>query len=194
MLFFSGSSQIASVDWKLASAAANFTKRMFDDDLAVSIIDLAEFELPNYSPMHGDADEMPAGVVMLRDTIASSDGIFVSSDEYTGAYSAALKNAIRWLTHNASDKEALFDGLPVALCGASLRGAGGLRGQPALGQMFTEQGAIVISQHLELGTSAGLFDPGGRLLSKVEKQLVDGALGKLFVAATTKKRASLVMN
>jgi chromate reductase len=189
LLFFSGSSQIGSVNWRLASAAADLTKRAFGADVAVTVVDLSVFELPNYDAGHQEADRMPSAAVTLKETITRNDGIFMSSDEYTGAYSSLLKNAIGWLTHNLADKETLFDGALIALCGASLRGLGGLRGHPALHQMLAELGATVISQHLELGTSPSPFDSGGNLLPKVEKQLLDGALKSLFVEATIKQNS-----
>lgn len=106
----------------------------------------------------------------------------MSSDEYTGAYSALLKNAIRWLSALDAESETPFRGISVALCGASSRGAGALRGQPALAQLLTELGARVISQYLEVGTAPGLFDEQGRLRQRFEQQLVDGCLSRLVAA------------
>lgn len=115
----------------------------------------------------------------LRAEFDGVAGIFMSSDEYTGAYSAILKNAIGWLRRSDSELCTPFHGMPVALCATSARGAGGLRGHPALQQWLRELGAPVIPQQLDLGTSGSPFDREGRLFPKAQRQLLSGCLGKL---------------
>lgn len=183
LLFISGSSQIGSVNWKLVAATAALAKRGYGDDIAVTTVDLLDYDIPNRNGAVTDQAALPTGVVALRKVIADSDGIFMSSDEYTGAYSTQLKNAVGWLTQTDGDKQSLFDGKPIGLCGASIRGVGALRGLPALKQMLTELGAAVFSQHLEIGTSPNPFDSQGQLLAKVENQLLRGALGTLVAEA-----------
>jgi NAD(P)H-dependent FMN reductase len=189
LLFLSASSQIGSVNWRLASAAAELAQRAFGNNVSATVLDLTELELPTYDGSRLDSATMPLGVATLRTMIARSDGIFISSDEYTGAYSALFKNAVAWLTQTLTDGDSLFAGVPCALCGASLRGIGSLRGHPALHQMLAELGAKVISQHIELGTSSSPFDAAQILLPKVERQLLEGCLGSLFVEATKKKNS-----
>lgn len=182
LIFLSGSSQIGSVHWRLATAAAALTSRAFESEATATVIDLSDLDLPNFSGSDDVAHEIPPDAVRLRNRLLQADGIFMSSDEYTGTYSALLKNTIRWLSALDADSETPFRGLPVALCGASSRGTGALRGQPALAQLLTELGAHVISQHLEIGTAAGLFDEQGRLLQRFERRMVENCLFQLIEA------------
>lgn len=176
LLFLSGSSQVGSANWKLASAAAAIVKQSFDHIEPVEL-DLMQFDLPNFENASGN--DQPAEVLRLKAEFDGTAGIFMSSDEYTGTYSAILKNAVGWLRLSDPNHRTPFDGVRVALCGISGRGVGGLRGQPALQQFLGELGAVVMSQHLELGTSESPFDGEGRLLPKAQRKLLEGCLGKL---------------
>jgi NAD(P)H-dependent FMN reductase len=181
LLFLSGSSHVGSVNWKLANAAAAITKRSFGDRIDPVGLDLMQFDLPNFeNASERDRPEEAARLQVAFDGVA---GVFMSSDEYTGTYSAILKNAVGWLRLIGPGLRTPFDGMQIALCGVSGRGAGGLRGQPALQQLLQELGAIVISQHLEMGTTENPFDAEGQLLPKAQRQLLEGCLGKLCAKA-----------
>lgn len=181
VLFLSGSSHIGSANWKLANAAAVTAREYFGDRIDPVGLDLMQFDLPSFE--NALEHDRPDEVIRLKSSFNGAVGIFMSSDEYTGAYSAILKNAIGWLRLIDPGHRTPFDGARVALCGTSGRGAGGLRGQPALQQLLLELGAVVISQHLELGTSESPFDRVGGLLPKAQRQLLDGCLGKLCAQA-----------
>jgi NAD(P)H-dependent FMN reductase len=185
LLFFSGSSRVGSVNARLARAAADLTRRTFG--ASVTMIDLADFHLPDYAGYKGRPDDLPGDVVRLRALLADTDGLFLSSDEYTGAYSTLFRNAVGWLMDERGGAQPLLRGKPVALCGASIGGAGALRGQPALKQFLQVVGMSVISQQLHLGTSRTPFDAQGSLLPKAETQLINGCLGALLAAATSSK-------
>ncbi len=176
LVFISGSSHIGSTNWKLAPAAADLASRSFNDIEPIEF-DPTQFDLPSIE-QHSPHD-VPADLAKLKSLLESANGFFISSDEYTGAYSAVLRNAVGWLRLADADRETPFRGAQVALCGMASRGAGGLRGQPALQQFFRELGATVVSQQLELGSLDGPFDQAGELSSKIKKQLLDGCLRQL---------------
>lgn len=186
LLFLSGSSQAGSVNWRLARAAAELAQRAFRAAVSTIVVDLADFDLPAYSVERRATPEARAVVARLKAELAACDGIFMGSDEYTGMYSTRLRTAVDWLGSDLPDGAGLFDGVVIAVCGASLRGVGGLRGQPALHQMLAEQGAIVISQQIEIGTASSPFDAEGRFLPRVERQLLGGALARLVAEAARK--------
>ncbi|CAM5302965.1 MAG: NAD(P)H-dependent FMN reductase [Afipia broomeae] len=177
LLFLSGSSHVGSVNWRLASAAAAITKQFFGNQINPVTLDLMHFDLPSFED--ASENDQPEDAVRLKAEFDGVAGIFMSSDEYTGTYSAVLRNAIGWLRLSDPNLRTPFDGTQVALCGSSGRGAGGLRGQPALQQLLNELGAIVIPQHLEMGTAESPFDASGTLRPKAQKQLLEGCLGKL---------------
>lgn len=177
LLFLAGTSQVGSVNWRLAGAAADLARRTYGDLVSVDAIDVTELNIPRSGG--GPEAEAAPGVVAFRDAVSRSDGLFVTSDEYTGTYSANLKNALAWLKRKDADNEAVLAGMLVALCGASIGGVRALRGQPALEQLLSELGATVVSQHLSLGISPDPFGPDGRLLPSVERSLLNGCLAKL---------------
>ncbi len=192
LIFLSASSQAGSVHRRLATAAAALTNRKLQDEANAALIDLSSFDLPNFSEHDDATNETPAGATALHDRLSRADGMFMSSDEYTGAYSALLKNTIRWLSSLDAQNETPLRGMPVALCGASSRGAGSLRGQPALAQLLGELGAHVIPQYLELGTAASLLDENGQLRQRFERQLVEGCLIKLVEAGKARRSQRLL--
>ncbi len=178
LVFVSGSSHVGSTNWKLAPAAAELAIQAFDHVEPV-VLDPTQLDLPSFE--QPGSHEVPADVARLQSLMTSVDGFFVSSDEYTGVYSSVLRNMVGWLRLTHAEQQTPFHGAPVALCGTAGRGAGGLRGQPALQQFFRELGAKVISQQLELGSLDGPFDAEGQLVSKIKKQLVEGCLRRLCV-------------
>lgn len=176
LVFISGSSHVGSTNWKLAPAAAEIAEESFDH-IEPIVLDPTQIDLPSFE--HQSSQELPAEVVQLKSLLASADGFFVSSDEYTGVYSSVLRNLVGWLRLADEEEQTPFRGALVALCGTAGRGAGGLRGQPALQQFFRELGATVVSQQLELGSLDGPFDAAGELHPKIRKQLVEGCLRRL---------------
>ncbi|MGE3993921.1 NADPH-dependent FMN reductase [Pseudorhodoplanes sp.] len=193
LVFLSASSQIGSVHRRLATAAAALTNREFKDVAKATLIDLNNLDLPNFSERNEATNETPIHATTLRNQLSQADGMFMSSDEYTGAYSALLKNALRWLSSLGAKSETPLQGMPIALCGASSRGAGSLRGQPALAQLLGELGAHVIPQYLELGTAVSLLDDQGQFHQRFEKQLAEGCLHKLVQAGMARRSQHMLV-
>lgn len=185
LLFFSGSSRKGSANFRLVQAASKLMKRTFGDDVSITDIKLSDYDMPPYDSEVDGGAELPENACKLRKILASSDGVFMGADEYTGAYSALFRNSIGWMMRDESDETPFFRGKVIALCGASPGGVGGLRGQPALHQLLSVMGAIVIPQHISLGTSSSPFDANGELLPRVEKQLQNGVIPRLYHAANT---------
>lgn len=180
LLFMSGSSRVGSTNWRLVAAAADLAKRTYGDRIETTVVNLGALDIPRFDPATADGAPPPDAVAALRGKAASCDAIFMSSDEYSGTYSALFRNAAAWLTRDPDGSGNPFIDKPVALCGIALGGVGGLRGHPALHQFLVELGADVHSRKLSLGTAASPFLPDGSLLPKVERQLIDGALGALM--------------
>lgn len=190
LLFFSGSSKKGSVNTRLAHAAADLTKAAFSNEATVILIDLSDYDMPTFDGEVATEENFPDNARKLKSLLAKSDGVFMGSDEYTGAYSALFRNIIGWLTLDTGDGAPIFKGKTIALCGASPRGVGGLRGHPALHQLLTVIGASVIPQQISLGTSASAFDREGQLLPRVKKQLLEGSIPNLVQAAAIQKASS----
>lgn len=189
LIFLSGSSQVGSANWQLPHVAAELTTRTFGALANVDVVDLNMFDLPNYSEVETNIEDGRTKVTDLWLKLSRADGLFVSSDEYTGTYSTVLKNALKWLSVLGIDNDTPLREMPIGLCGTSSRGVGALRGQPALAQLLTELGAVVISHYLELGTAPKIYDDGGRLFPRFERQLIDGCLAKLVEAGKRRNAA-----
>lgn len=181
-LFFSGSSLSDSLNGRLAIAASEVASALYDDTATFEVIDLPARELPQFSPELAEGG-LPARVTAFRDAFASADGIFMSSDEYTGTYSQIFRNAAKWLAHDCDGRGNLLADKKVALCSAMPGGVGGLRGHPALHQLLVQLGTDVRAQRLQMGATPTPFDQKRQLLPKFKDQLLTGSMGWLIGAA-----------
>lgn len=179
LVFFSGSSRKSTVNGRLALSAAELARETYGSNINVSMIDLSEFDIPTFEGSSEPPDSLPGDVNKLLMVLKTSSGLFISSDEYTGAFSAQLRNLIGWLTSGIEKNDSVFYRKLVVLCGVSPHGVGGLRGQPALHLLLKTVGANVHSQFLALGTSSTAFDKNNELLPRIKTQLIEGPLAEL---------------
>lgn len=182
LLFFSGSSEKKSVNSRLAQAAAQLLQSYQPEKVSVTLVSLSDFDTPNVDGASATDAEANEQVAQLSTLLEEHDGLFIGSDEYTGAYSTILRNLIGWLALKSGPEGTAFRNKPVVICGASTRGVGSLRGHPALQQLLVTLGANVISQHIRLGTAMSAFQPNGELTESVQKQLLEHAIPNLLAA------------
>jgi chromate reductase, NAD(P)H dehydrogenase (quinone) len=88
----------------------------------------------------------PIAVTQLRQAVTSADGLLLASPEYNHSTSAALKNAIDWLSRGP---ESPLDGLPTALLSAA-GSSGGARAQAHLRDILRHNDVQVLEQHVQL--------------------------------------------
>ena len=183
LIFFAGSARKESLNKKLAQAAANTAS---DIGAEVTVIDLADYELPIYNGDFEDENGMPQAAIDLKELFSSHDGFLIASPEYNSSYSALLKNTIDWMTRpHMGDEPFLmaFNGKVAALTAASPGGLGGLRGLAPLRVLLSNIGVHVIPTQMALSGAGKAFDADGNLsddkqksmLTKVVKQLTDTA-------------------
>lgn len=182
LMFFSASSQRNSVNSKLAQATAHLIESTYKGIVEVTFINLSDFDVPTFDGEGIDAVPLPKEAKRFGSLLHEHDGLFVGSDEYTGAYSAILRNLIGWLTVKNGPVGAGFKNKPIVICGASSRGVGSMRGQPALQQLLVSLGAKVIYQHIRLGTTMSAFQQDGELTQIARKQLLEKAIPELLGA------------
>lgn len=96
----------------------------------VTRIHLADFPLPVYDQDLEDASGLPEHAVRLKALFREHQGLLVGCPEYNGSITAALKNAIDWVSRPEADHPPLdcFAGRYVGLVAGSPGALGGIRG------------------------------------------------------------------
>ncbi|MFK7772378.1 MAG: NADPH-dependent FMN reductase [Saprospiraceae bacterium] len=114
---FGASNSKNSINKKLATFAANQV-----EDAAVTILDLNDFEMPIYGIDKENESGFPALAEEFKTHLKNSDGIVISFAEHNGAYSAAFKNIMDWLSRMEGST---WEDKPMFLLATSPGGRGG---------------------------------------------------------------------
>jgi NAD(P)H-dependent FMN reductase len=93
ILAFGASSSRNSINKRLAVYAANQIP-----DSEVKVLDLNDFEMPIFSVDKENENGIPELAKIFKQHILASDGIIISFAEHNGAYSAAFKNIMDWIS------------------------------------------------------------------------------------------------
>ena len=120
IVFLTGSNRKGATSTLLARTMA---KRMEQEQVEASVFDLAEWQLPLYSPDANYAQH--EGVQRLNRLMLEADGIVIATPEYHGGISGVLKNALDFLG------QVHFAGKPVL----SISSAGGAVAVSSLTQL-----------------------------------------------------------
>jgi chromate reductase len=107
---------------------------------------------------------IPDAVRVLKERIASADGVLLVTPEYNNSIPGPVKNAIDWLSRPPADIPRVFGNRPIAVCGATL-GQGGtslaqLAWLPVLRTLGTRPW---FGRTLLVSGANKLFDETGRL-------------------------------
>jgi NAD(P)H-dependent FMN reductase len=167
ILAFAGSLRAGSYNKKLAKVAAGHAKAAGAE---VTVIDLRDFPLPIFDEDLEAKEGLHANARKLKDYFLANQGLIISTPEYNSSYSAALKNAIDWITRPAKNKDgtpeaplACFDGKIVALYAASPGGLGGIRVLPELRRLLANIKCTVLPDQLAVAKAHEQFDASGNL-------------------------------
>lgn len=134
------------------------------DGVELVWIDLNELDLPMFSE-DLEANGLPESALKLKETMIACDAFLISTPEYNGSISGALKNAIDWASRPNGDEPSLacFKGKVCGLLAASPGGLGGLRGMRHVRQILTQLHTLVIPLEFALGSAHQAFDADGNL-------------------------------
>jgi len=127
ILAFGGSLRTASFNQKAAALAAEGARGAGAE---VTLIALRDFPLPVFDADLESASGMPENARKLKELFLSHDGLIIASPEYNGSITAALKNAIDWVSRATTEDEAplvALSGKTAAILAASPGGYGGAR-------------------------------------------------------------------
>ncbi|MFK7947138.1 MAG: NADPH-dependent FMN reductase [Saprospiraceae bacterium] len=116
IIAFGASSSIHSINKKFATFAANQVK-----DATIKILDLNDYEMPIYSIDKEKANGIHPLAKDFKAEIIAADGIIISFAEHNGAYSAAFKNIMDWISRMDGST---WDDKPMYLLATSPGGRG----------------------------------------------------------------------
>ena len=163
ILVFGGSLRRDSFNQKLAAAAAAGASAAGAE---VTVISLRDFPLPVFDSDLESASGMPETARALKQLFLSHHGLIIASPEYNSSVTAALKNAIDWVSRAESDSEppgAAFSGKSAILCAASPGALGGLRGLVHLRSILGNLGVTVLPDQIAVGKAHEAFSPDGAM-------------------------------
>jgi chromate reductase, NAD(P)H dehydrogenase (quinone) len=176
ILAFGGSLRRDSYNQKLAAVAAAGAR---EAGAEVTVISLRDFALPIFDEDLEAASGMPEAARRLKAIFRDHDGLIIASPEYNSSITAALKNAIDWVSRGESDDEpslSALSGKTAVVCSASPGGLGGMRGLVHLRAILGSIGITVLPDQIAIGKAYEAFTPDGALVDEKQQGRVK-ALG-----------------
>ena len=176
ILAFGGSLRRDSYNQKLAAVAAAGGR---EAGVEVTVISLRDFALPIFDEDLEAAGGMPEAAKQLKAIIREHDGLIIASPEYNSSITAALKNAIDWVSRGESEDEpslSALTGKTAVVCSASPGGLGGMRGLVHLRAILGNIGITVLPDQISIGKAYEAFTPDGALVDEKQQARVK-ALG-----------------
>ena len=182
LLAFSGSLRAASYNQKLATLAANAAR---DAGAEVTLISLRDFRMPLFDEDLEREEGLPEAAQKLKALFASHDGLIIASPEYNSTITAALKNAIDWVSRATSEDEtplSALSGKTAAILSASPGGYGGARSLVQLRPFLENIRIKVLPDQVSVPTAYEAFTEDGQLVDP-ELAAAVKALGEKLVAS-----------
>jgi|SRR5579862_2017036 len=184
ILVIPGSTRIGSHNVKLAALAI---KELTLNDVEVTRISLADYELPLYEDGLEIKGGPPANAVKLKQMIMAHHGVFIASPEYSASVTPLLKNAIDWVSRvreRGDPTYAAFKGRVFAVSAASPGALGGARSLIALRQILELGcGALVIPEQVTVANADTAFDAMDNLTDTGTANLLRAQLARLVEVA-----------
>lgn len=156
----------------------------------VTLLDLADYQLPVYDANLEKQQGLPANALRLKAAFGTHDAFLFSLPEYNGSVTPLFKNTIDWASRPVDGKPGLdwARGKPAALLSASNGALGGLRGLYHARWVLQTVGMIVLPGQKALARAATAFDENGALSDPKELDAVRSVAAQL-VAITRKLTA-----
>lgn len=163
ILALSGSLRRDSYNQKLAALLAEGARSAGAE---VTVVSLRDFPLPLFDEDLEAADGKPEAAKQLKKLFAAHDGLIITSPEYNSSVTAALKNAIDWVSRSDSSDEPFLSALAgktAIISAASPGGLGGLRGLVHLRAILGNIGITVLPDQLAVGSAHSVFQADGSI-------------------------------
>lgn len=188
LLMFAGSARKASANKQLAALAASTAK---EAGVEVTLIDLADFDMPIYN---GDVEAdtgLPESAKRLKHLFVEHDGFFIASPEYNSSISAVLKNALDWISRPHTENEPglwAFQGKVAAIGSVAPGALGGLRGLVPLRMMLGNIGVTVVPAQVAVSGGLNGFDEDGALVADMPAGMLKATIAQLVATTGALKR------
>ena len=183
ILAFGGSLRADSYNQKLATIAAAAATSAGAD---VTLITLRDYRMPIFDEDLEKEEGMPESAARLKALFAEHDGLIIASPEYNSTITAALKNAIDWISRATTPDEpplSVLKGKTAAILAASPGGYGGARGLVQLRPFLENIGITVLAGQVTIPKAYEAFDADGNLVDATQadavKALAVELVGKL---------------
>lgn len=164
ILAMGGSLRRDSFNQKLAAMVADAARQAGAE---VTLISLRDFPLPLFDQDLEAATGKPENARKLKALFREHQGLILASPEYNSSVTAALKNAIDWVSRVDTNDEpslAALAGKTAVLCAASPGGLGGLRGLVHLRSILGNIGITVLPDQVAVGSAHTAFREDGSLI------------------------------
>jgi NAD(P)H-dependent FMN reductase len=172
ILAFGGSLRRDSLNQKLAAIAAEGAR---EAGAEVTLIELRDFPMPLFDQDLEAETGKPAEARRLKELFLSHQGLLIASPEYNSGYSAALKNAIDWVSRGDSPDErpiSALAGKSAVIMATSPGGLGGLRGLVPLRMLLGNLGITVLPDQIAIPSAYTAFGPDGHLVDPKQEAKV----------------------
>jgi len=176
ILAFGGSLRRDSFNQKLAAIAAEGAR---EAGAEVTLIALRDFPMPLFDQDLEAETGKPDAAKRLKELFLSHQGLLIASPEYNRGYSAALKNAIDWVSRVDSPEEPALSALAgksAVIMAASPGGLGGLRGLVQLRILLGNLGITLLPDQIAIPSAFQAFGPDGHFVDPKQEASVK-ALG-----------------
>ena len=185
ILAFGGSLRRQSWNQKLASIA---TEGARSAGAEVTVISLRDYPLPLFDEDLEAEQGLPENAKKLKALFQEHHGLIIASPEYNSSVSAALKNAIDWISRSERKDEAPLSALAgktAVICATSPGALGGLRGLVHLRSILGNIGITVLPDQQAIGSAFSAFTDTGRLADIKQHQRIE-SLGSTLANHLTK--------
>jgi len=162
ILALAGSTRKASFNKQLLAVAVGGA---VDAGADVTVVDLADFELPLFNQDLEAERGLPDAAKRLKQLFVDHAGLLIASPEYNSSFTPLLKNTIDWVSRSVPGEAPLsaFTGKTAALVAASPGALGGLRGLVHLRAVLSNIQVLVLPGQLAVPAAHDAFAPDGTL-------------------------------
>jgi len=181
VLAFGGALRRGSFNQQLARLTAECARKAGAE---VTLIALRELPLPVFDE-DLEKEGLPANALQLKQLFAAHDALLISAPEYNSSISAALKNAIDWVSRPEHGKPPLycFTGKVCGLLSASPGALGGLRGLVTVRSILASIGVLVLPEQVAVMRANDAFGPDGTLKDEKQQAAVQKLAARLVEVA-----------